>query len=318
MPLRQETDPDSSDTILLSAPACFDQFVKFAQDLYFSCMKPIITPQELLGLSKQPHLVLVDARTGPQAATQFMAEHLAHAVYVDLEKDLAAVPDNAAHGGRHPLPPVEAFAALLGQRGISPETHVVVYDDKGGANAAARFWWMLKAAGHTQVQVLSGGIQAALTAGFPTGHGPATSTALPSYPFTQWQLATADLEETAQASQDPHRLVIDVRDAYRYLGESEPIDPVAGHIPGAVNVPLTENLQENGQFQSPEALAEKYQSLLGDVPPEQVIVHCGSGVTACHTLLALESAGLTGAKLYVGSWSEWCRNGKPMAVGEEK
>jgi thiosulfate/3-mercaptopyruvate sulfurtransferase len=127
----------------------------------------------------------------------------------------------------------------------------------------------------------------------------------------------ATIDEVAIACQDEHQLVIDVRDAYRYRGESEPLDPVAGHIPGAVNIPLTGNLDTKGKFLSPEELFSYYKRAIGSRDIENVIVHCGSGVTACHTLLALERAEIVGAKLYVGSWSEWCRSGRPIQTGSD-
>ncbi|GGK66958.1 sulfurtransferase [Rufibacter glacialis] len=278
---------------------------------------PIIDPQELVSLANAQEVILIDARQGPEAFDQYQQEHLARARYVDLEKDLAAVPQNAAQGGRHPLPPIQQFAAYLGGLGITPSSRVVVYDDKAGANAAARFWWMLKAVGHANVQVVDGGFQAAKQAGFPVHDAVPAPTPAPAYPVTDWQRPTADLEEVARVAGDKEHLVIDVRDAYRYLGESEPIDPVAGHIPGAVNVPLTGNLVPDGRFLPAPALQEKYRKVLQNVSPEQVIVHCGSGVTACHTLLALESAGISGAKLYVGSWSEWCRNDQPIGTAKD-
>ncbi|WP_210463928.1 sulfurtransferase [Rufibacter roseolus] len=279
-------------------------------------LSPILDPKDLLALAQDKDLVLIDARQGPDAFSQYQKEHLAGAWHVDLEKDLATVPEDAAQGGRHPLPAIDQFAAYLGSLGISPTSRVVIYDDKNGANAASRFWWMLKAVGHEPVQVLDGGLQAALQASFPTSHEVPAPASTSAYPITAWQRPTANMEEVAQVAGDKNHLIIDVRDAYRYLGESEPIDPVAGHIPGAVNVPLTGNLGPDGRFLSPAELQEKYKVVTKDVAPENIIVHCGSGVTACHTLLALESAGITGAKLYVGSWSEWCRNNRPIAVGE--
>lgn len=278
-------------------------------------MKPLIQPQELRALLTNPALVLIDARTGPGLPEKYQAQHLPGALWVDLDLDLADVKENAAEGGRHPLPEVEKFAALLGQLGITPQSHVVVYDDKNGANAAARFWWMLAAVGHTQVQVLDGGLDAALAAGIPTSSAVETPKTAPAYPAQAWQLPQVELAQVEAATQDPAFLIIDVRDAVRYRGEHEPIDTVAGHIPNAVNIPLTSNLQGNGFFLAPEALKEKYTAAIGGRQPDQVIVHCGSGVTACHTLLAMAQAGLEIPNLYVGSWSEWSRNGKTIATG---
>jgi thiosulfate/3-mercaptopyruvate sulfurtransferase len=259
---------------------------------------------------------LIDARTGPGAAEKYKDEHLEGAQFVDLETDLAQKSADAANGGRHPLPAIENFTALLGRLGIERSTHVVVYDDKAGANAAARFWWLLKATGHENIQVLDGGLKNAIEAGLPVTNVIPAIKPLPAYPADKWILPTVDAAKVAKAVADPDYLVIDVREAFRYRGESEPIDLVAGHIPGAVNIPYTGNLDADGNFLSAELLADKYNEAIGDHDPKHVIVHCGSGVTACHTLLALEQAGIDIPNLYVGSWSEWSRNERPVAVGE--
>jgi thiosulfate/3-mercaptopyruvate sulfurtransferase len=176
---------------------------------------------------------------------------------------------------------------------------------------------MLRAIGHEQVQVLDGGLHAALEAGLKlTAELPAV-TPLPPYPATRWSSATVDLQAVETLRQDPSSKVLDVRSAERWAGRNETFDPVAGHIPGSVNLPWNDNLGPDGRFKAPEALRAQYQALLGGTPPERLAVHCGSGVTACHTLLALEVAGLRGASLYVGSWSEWCRSGQPRASPEQ-
>lgn len=279
-------------------------------------MNAIIQPQELISLRNKVNLVLIDARTGPDAREKYLAEHLQKALFVDLEEDLAAKKPDAAGGGRHPLPNIQKFAELLGQLGISSESYVVVYDDKNGANAAARFWWMLRAIGHPKVQVLDGGYQAAFTAGFPVVSGKEVAAPVAAYPHKGWQLQTIDINEVDNIRQNSNFLVIDVREGFRYLGEREPIDLIAGHIPGAVNIPFATNLDENGFFLSPEALKAKYTAALENRKPANVVVHCGSGVTACHTLLAMDYAGLDIPKLYVGSWSEWSRNDRPIATNE--
>ncbi|GEO07147.1 sulfurtransferase [Adhaeribacter aerolatus] len=279
-------------------------------------MKSILNPQELLRLKDATNLVLVDARTGPDAREKYEAEHLAGALFVDLEEELANKKPDAAEGGRHPLPDIEKFAQVLGLLGITPESHVVVYDDKNGANAAARFWWMLRAIGHASVQVLDGGYQAALEAGFPSSAGSEKVVAAPSYPQKGWQLQTVAIDEVDKIREDANYLVIDVREGFRYRGEREPIDLIAGHIPGAVNIPFAGNLDANGFFLPPDKLKAKYTAALENHEPGNVVVHCGSGVTACHTLLAMDYAGLNIPKLYVGSWSEWSRNDRPMATQE--
>ncbi|WP_266203346.1 sulfurtransferase [Pontibacter kalidii] len=280
-------------------------------------MKPIIKPQELVTLIQNEAPILVDARSGPTARDKYKTGHLQGAQFVDLESDLATPPANAAEGGRHPLPDAAIFAKFLGQLGIQPDSHVVVYDDVSGANAAARFWWMLRAIGHKKVQVLDGGYDAAVAAGISVNSQSEQPTPQPPYPQKGWQLPTATVEEIEKAVQHPDSLVIDVRAAARFRGEVEPIDLVAGHIPGAVNIPYTSNLDSNGFYLPQKELRSKYEAALGNRKPAEVMVHCGSGVTACHTLLAMDYAGMEMPKLYVGSWSEWSRSGREVATGEE-
>lgn len=277
-------------------------------------LKPLISPADVLPLLVQDHLVVLDVRGGPAAQERYEKGHIEGAFFLDLDTDLSSKPADPAQGGRHPLPDVQVFAKLLGRLGITPASHVLVYDDKHGAMAAARCWWMLRAVGHEKVQVIDGGLAAIVEAGLPVTTTDSEAIAAKPYPVDGWKLLTADIEAVGKATKDPDAVVVDVREAYRFRGESEPIDLVAGHIPGAVNVPYLENLDENGRYLSVEKLREKYSPLVKD--KEKIIVHCGSGVTACHTLLALEQAGLKGASLYVGSWSEWSRNKLPIGRGE--
>ncbi|ERM81863.1 hypothetical protein P872_08995 [Rhodonellum psychrophilum GCM71 = DSM 17998] len=279
-------------------------------------MKPILDVNELPSLAQLENLVLVDARAGKDAKSNYEVKHLQGAVYVDLDLQLAHIDEDFSKGGRHPLPPLKQFSETLSALGISEKSHVVIYDDKNASNAAARLWWMLASIGHKNVQVLDGGFQAAEKVGFPMSSGMETVKKTPPYPVEKWMLSIADMAEVEKVSQDKDHLVIDVRDANRYHGETEPIDLVAGHIPGANNVPFTENLDEDGFFLSPETLKKKYEGILAGRKSNEVIVHCGSGVTACHTLLAMAHAGLEIPKLYVGSWSEWSRNNKPMVTKE--
>ncbi|HJW44023.1 MAG TPA: rhodanese-like domain-containing protein [Geothrix sp.] len=269
---------------------------------------PLISAPDL-----RDHLSTVRLLDARQGAAAYAAGHLPGALHADLDHDLSAAADpghDPARGGRHPLPPVPRFAARLGQWGITPATEVVVYDASGGGNAAARLWWMLRALGHGRVRVLDGGLPAALEAGLRlTEEVPAVPPAAP-YPADRWRLPLVDAEAVEGARRDPARRVLDVRSPERWRGESETLDPVAGHIPGSVNLPWNDNLGPDGRFKSPEALRNQYGALLAGLPPERLTVHCGSGVTACHTLLALDLAGLGGASLYVGSWSEWCRSGR--------
>ena len=284
-------------------------------------ISPIIKPQELLALIHHKDIILIDARAGAHAKEKYAANHLKGAKHVDLDSQLADIKPNVAEGGRHPLPSVAQFIQLLTELGITPDAHVIVYDDKNGANAAARFWWMLKAISHDCIQVIDGGMNAAIESGYPLSNEDVKADnqdVKDSIYKHEWDLLWADIAEVEMATQNEQCLIIDVRESGRYNGEFEPIDLIAGHIPSAVNIPYTSNLDTEGYFLSPSELREKYQKALDGKKSEQVIVHCGSGVTACHTLLAMAYAGMEIPKLYVGSWSEWSRNNRPMVVLEDE
>lgn len=274
-------------------------------------ISPIIPVSELKEIINSKDFVILDARVGKDAYQNYLEKHISGARFIDLEKDMANVTSDAAKGGRHPLPDIFGFAKTLSELGISEDSKVIVYDDKAGANAAARSWWMLKSFGIEEVQVLDGGFQAAENIGIEMNSGEEqvhpTSIKIPE----NWKLPTKNIDEVEKAIFEKSATVIDVRDAYRFRGESEPIDLVAGHIPKAINIPFSENLDEDGNFLSPEILRKKYTDFL-EGKPEKLIIHCGSGVTACHTILALVDAGFPMPSLYVGSWSEWSRNGKPI------
>ena len=278
-------------------------------------MSPLIEIEELR--SEKGPIILIDARAGADTRQRYDAGHLQGAQFADLDKDLTLLPENAANGGRHPLPPIESFSKKLGEWGITPDSYVIVYDDKAAAFGGARLWWMLRAIGHKKVQVLNGGLKAAIDAGVPLSTEPYTVTPVAAYPVPNSFAGTVDIEETGKAAKDSDKMVIDVRETPRYLGQMEPIDLIAGHIPGAENMPYTLNLDANGKYKSPEELKVAYEQLLGDVKAEDVIVHCGSGVTACHTLLGMDYAGITGPKMYVGSWSEWSRRDLPIATDQK-
>lgn len=272
---------------------------------------PLINPARLFTLRDEKNLVLIDVRTGAEAKARYLSQHLRGAFFADLNSDLADIKADAKDGGRHPLPSPAQFSKVLRRCGITPESFVVAYDDKSGANAASRFWWMLKAAGHEKASVLDGGFNAAVKAGFPVSSGAETARKVSEYKFENWSLPIADINEVETARTDENSLVIDVRESDRFEGRREPLDKIAGHIPGAVNIPFAENLDAAGFYLAPEILREKYSKIISG--KENVIVHCGSGVTACHTLLAFDSAGLEMPKLYVGSWSEWSNNDREMA-----
>lgn len=260
--------------------------------------------------------VLVDARGGQDSYQRYLNGHLKNAIHADLDKHLAAKVTDASQGGRHPLPDVTEFSALLGNWGITPQSHVIIYDDKSAAFAAARLWWMLRALGHEKLQVLNGGLQAANKAGVTLSTEEYKPEPGKPYHTHGDYAGTVDIDEAGDAAQDDTRLVIDVRETPRYLGQMEPIDLIAGHIPGAVNLPYVLNLDAEGKFLPADVLRSMYNDAIGNVAPEEVIVHCGSGVTACHTLLGMAYAGITEPKLYVGSWSEWSRRDMPMAGAE--
>ncbi len=258
---------------------------------------------------------VVDARfslADPQSgAAQYAAGHLPGAVYADLNRDLS---DLSRQGhGRHPLPDSDAFAATLGRWGIGPDTQVVVYDAGDGSMAAARLWWLLRLIGHRRVAVLDGGLAAWQAVGQPVVADAVQVPALPPYPgrFDLAQVASAE-EIAARLSQAPGWL-IDARAGERYRGEVEPLDRVAGHVPGALNRPFALNLRD-GRFRPAAELRAELEPLLGAHAPGEAVMMCGSGVTACHLLLAFEIAGLTGARVFADSWSGWSSDpSRPVA-----
>ena len=255
-----------------------------------------------------PEWVTVDCRfslansdTGSYA---YRHGHLPHARYAHLNNDLSSAITDFT--GRHPLPDFTLLAKKLGTWGIVNDSQVVVYDDAGGA-FAGRLWWLLHCLGHDKVAVLDGGIQQWEKQGFTL------TTILPTLKPTTFRpyLNTAQWLNTIQVQNSIAKktiCLIDARTPERYRGEQEPIDPVAGHIPGALNRAFQLNLDNEGLFLSSGLLRKQFKQLLGTTTPEQVVHYCGSGVTACHNLLAMEHAGLTGSKLYAGSWSEWIRD----------
>lgn len=278
-------------------------------------ISPIIQSNELKSLlNNNIDFVLIDARGGVDARERYNKGHIAGSIFVDLDTQLADIKENATNGGRHPLPQIQKFAELLGRLGIDPETDVIVYDDAFGGNCAARFWWMIKAVGHVKIQVLNGGLQTAEQSGFKlTTDQPVLFKTTVPYPITDWKLPLVTIDAVEEASLTNNRVIIDVRAAERYQGITEPIDLIAGHIPNAINFPYFNHLNPNGTYQSPEEIRKIYDDTFENYSPDQIIVHCGSGVTACHTLLAFDYAGYQIPNLYMGSWSEWSRNNKPIA-----
>jgi thiosulfate/3-mercaptopyruvate sulfurtransferase len=271
--------------------------------------------QTLVG---SPSVVILDCRfdlAAPDAGKQaYLRRHIPTARYVDLNRDLSAPVSPAS--GRHPLPRPDHLAVVFGRLGVSCDTQVIAYDEINGS-FAARAWWLLRWLGHDRAAVLDGGLKAWLEAGgaLESGEPQAPPRAATFAPRPD-SAAVVTAAEVLEAVQDRRRLVVDARAPERFAGLVEPIDPVAGHVPGAINHPFTANLREDGRFLAQPELARRWRERLGGTAPTDVIAMCGSGVTACHDLLALELAGFPGAKLYAGSWSEWIRDPKrPIARG---
>jgi thiosulfate/3-mercaptopyruvate sulfurtransferase len=282
-------------------------------------ISPIIEVQELLKIYQNPEVMIFDASNGETAQSNYEAEHIQGAFFIDLNTHLADIKDDFSNGGRHPLPSIINFSKTLSHLGIGPKTHVVIYDHNNGSNAAARFWWMLKSVGHKKIQVLNGGFQQAKKEHFPMSSKKENiPSSAESYPADHWILPMIEMNDLERISQDEDYIVVDVRSKERFDGDFEPIDQVAGHIPGAINIPFTENLDEQGLFLQPNVLMSKYITWFRGKDNNHIIVHCGSGVTACHTLLAMDYAGLAIPKLYVGSWSEWSRNNKTIFRKSER
>jgi thiosulfate/3-mercaptopyruvate sulfurtransferase len=268
-------------------------------------------------------LVIVDCRfdlNEPGAGRRaFLAGHIPGAHYWDLDHDLSA--PRSSQSGRHPLPSPTALAERLSALGADEHTQVIVYDAANGS-FAARAWWLLRWIGADRVAVLDGGFQAWLEAGggVESGLRAVTDTAGSDHagrggflPRVQPD-AVLSAAEVESALRDSNRLLVDARAPERFSGRVEPIDPVAGHVPGAVNHPFSENLRD-GRFLPPDELRRRWQQRLGGTSPADAILMCGSGVTACHNALAMAVAGLPGAKLYAGSWSEWIRDpNRPVAA----
>ncbi|SEM72522.1 sulfurtransferase [Lihuaxuella thermophila] len=264
----------------------------------------------------QPGLVLVDCRFTlgqPDAGKKaYLHSHLPGAFYLDLEKDLSG--PVREHGGRHPLPDIQILAGKLGKIGIDENVHVVAYDDQGGA-MASRLWWLLTYLGHEQVSVMNGTFSRWREQGYPVTAELPSAEPRTFIPRTQPRMM-ADMNEVKQKLHQKETLLLDSREEKRYLGEEEPIDPVAGHIPGAKHSFWKDVHNEQGGWKTPEELRQ----LFGKFPPaNEIIVYCGSGVTATPNVLALCEAGYRNVKLYPGSWSDWISyRENPIARGKEE
>ncbi|KQQ91910.1 sulfurtransferase [Massilia sp. Leaf139] len=279
----------------------------------------LISAADLARHIDDPQLVVVDCRhdlvnlaSGREA---YAAGHLLHAVFADMETELSGAKHGAdgAFRGRHPLPEKEALAATLRRWGVNDATQVVAYDAHGGMYAA-RLWWLLRWIGHEAAAVLDGGLPAWQALDLPLSSDPPEPRSAGNIAVRAPFVPTVTVAEVLENIESAGRTVVDARAADRFRGENETIDPVGGHIPGAKNRFFKDNLHNDGRFKAPERLREEFGALIGD--PSQAIMQCGSGVTACHNLLALEVAGMPGAALYPGSWSEWSSDpARPVATG---
>jgi len=288
----------------LSGERCARHFVpdsaeELAAEVGTVCAGPAMAP---------PPLVVVDCRFNllkPDAGrAAYQAGHIPGAFYADLDRDLSG--PRGPQTGRHPLPDPEQLRELFGRFGITAHTRVVAYDE-GSGGLAARLWWLLRWMGHQSVVLLDGGLAAWQKAGLPltqtapvAGHNDFDGQPGQMPVLHTAQVSAALLENAIQ--------LLDMRAEERFLGQVEPIDPVAGHIPGALNVPFSGNLDAGNRFQTAEQLAQRYAPLVTGRKPGRIVCMCGSGVTACHGIFALELAGMPGAALYPGSWSEWIRS----------
>jgi len=283
----------------------------------------ISAPQlQYLLASEQPCMVFdcsFELMQPEAGAAMFLETHIAGAVYAHLDTALSAKGDRATtqamSGGRHPLPTREAFAAWLSSKGFDNRMQAVVYD-RQGANYCGRLWWMLKWAGHNAVAVLDGGLQAWTGIGGAQAGGEAAQRSPAQFAPGAPLVALVDANTVQARLGQPGQLILDARAAPRFRGEVEPIDPVAGHIPGALNRPFASNLGADGLFKPAAQLRSEFEAMLGARKPQDVVHHCGSGVSAVPNILAMEIAGLGSTALYAGSWSDWCSDpARPVALG---
>jgi thiosulfate/3-mercaptopyruvate sulfurtransferase len=261
-------------------------------------------------LDSGKEFLLFDCRfdlTNPKAGYEsYLEGHIPSAIYVDVDHDLAS--EKNGQNGRHPLPTIEQWIKTCASLGITKDSNIVIYDNQS-CMYAVRMWWMLRATGHNHVRLLNTGYASWLAAGFtsektdnPRPNTPATSTTDRAIAYMD-ALFVSDILENLSSK---NFVVLDARSADRFRGENETLDPIGGHIPGAINRFFKNNLDTNGQFKSPYVLAKEFKDLLGAIPSESIIHQCGSGITACHNMFAMELAGLKSSMIYPGSWSEWC------------
>ena len=278
----------------------------------------LVSTDELALHLADPDWAIVDCRFTlddvERGRRDYLQTHVPRAVYAHLNEDLAGkvIPGVT---GRHPLPPVDVFISKLTTWGIGSGVQVVAYDDRGGAYAA-RLWWMLRWLGHDAVALLDGGWTKWQQEGRPLKSGIDTRLARSFFPHLRPELFASQADVDAMRL-DADFLVMDARNSERFKGENEPIDLVAGHIPGAKSTPFLENLAPDGTFLPQDVLRERYKKILGNIPAQRVASYCGSGVTAAHNLVAMAHAGLGEGRLYVGSWSDWITNSE-LPIGKEE
>jgi thiosulfate/3-mercaptopyruvate sulfurtransferase len=269
----------------------------------------LISTDDLAKNLNTPNWVIFDCRA---PLLDYQTSHIPESRHCHLEDDLSS--PITAKSGRHPLPDIDKIVKCLGNWGVNNDTQIIAYDNTGGADYASRLWWQLRTLGHQNVAVLDGGFQQweksnkTLTQELPEII-PKTFT--PNIDETQWLPTEAIVKNLS----DKIFTVLDARAAERFRGEVEPFDTIAGRIPDAINRAFMLNLNEEGLFLSAQELRKQFNALLGNIAPQDIVHQCGSGVTACHNMLAMEIAGLTGSRLYAGSWSEWIRDeSRPIAV----
>ncbi len=282
----------------------------------------LISTQQLGDLQSRSQALMVfdcsfELMQGDAGDQQYQQSHISGAVRADLERHLSASrsASDAASGGRHPLPSRDAFAAWLGSIGFDNTMQAVVYD-RQGANYCGRLWWMLKWVGHENVAVLDGGMQAWLATGGVVESGSASPRAACNFSLTEARATLIDAKTVVANLGRPIQNLVDARGLPRFKGEVEPLDPVAGHIPGALNRPFGMNFDAAGKFKAPAELKAEFEALLARREPATVVHHCGSGVSAVPNIIAMELAGFGRTALYAGSWSEWCSDpNRPVAQG---
>jgi thiosulfate/3-mercaptopyruvate sulfurtransferase len=273
-----------------------------------------ISAGELAQHLNDPEWAIVDCRfklaDPEQGRKEYKSSHITGAVYAHLDEDLSG-PVIKGVTGRHPLPGIEEISEVFSWLGIDRRVQVVAYDNMGGALAAVRVWWLLHWLGHDAVAVLDGGWQAWEEHKLPVSNGVERREKRELIPNPHHELIMST-QEVEQIRMDPRYRLLDARSADRFRGENETIDPIAGHIPGAISASYAGNLNPDGKFQSDASLAVRYKHLIGDTPIEHVVCYCGSGVTAVHDILAMMKAGLGEARLYAGSYSEWITDPKHL------